>query len=97
LKNSEYYDRVIKSYQAQIPGFLATLEKGIYAFKTPTGEIIKANITQMSNQAAETIMSNVYKSKMGIKDGDEIPDINSAEYFRSSIRPLDSTVYDYDF
>lgn len=97
LKNSEYYDRVIKSYQKQIPEFLAMLEKGIYAFKTPTGEIIKANIIQMSNQAAETIMSNVYKSKMGIKDGDEIPDIDSAEYFKTSIRPLDSTIYDYDF
>jgi len=42
-------------------------------------------------------MSNVYKSKMGIEDGDEIPDIDSSEYFRTSVRPLDSTVYDYDF
>lgn len=91
--NSAHYDNVIKSYQKQIPGFLATLEKGIYVFKDGTSGII----TQMSNQAAETIMSNVYKSKMGIKDGDEIPDINSAEYFRTSIRPLDSTIYDYDF
>jgi hypothetical protein len=34
---------------------------------------------------------------MGIKDGDEIPDINSPKYFRASINPLDSTVFDYDF
>jgi hypothetical protein len=34
---------------------------------------------------------------MGIKDGDEIPDINSPEYFKTSIKPLDSTIFDYDF
>ena len=94
--NVEYYDQVINSYKKQIPGFLAQLEKGNYAFKIPTGQVVKATVTQMSNQAAENIMSNVYKSRMGIKDGDEIPDIDSPEYFKSSIKPLNSEIFDYD-
>ena len=93
----KFYKKKIKDLQSFIPGFLAQLEKGSYAFRDSTGQIVKTTIIQMSNQAAETIMSNVYKSKMGIEDGDEIPDIDSSEYFRTSVRPLDSTVYDYDF
>jgi hypothetical protein len=52
----------------------------------------------MDNRPAENIMSNVYKSRMGIKDGDEIPDIDSPEYFRTSFdNSLNSEIYDYDF
>jgi hypothetical protein len=30
-------------------------------------------------------MSNVYKSRLGIKDGDEMADITSPEYFEEGI------------
>lgn len=92
------YDQQIEDYKKFIPGFLAQLEKGNYPFKDPTGQIIKSTIIQMDNRPAENIMSNVYKSRMGIKDGDEIPDIDSPEYFRTSLdNSLNSEIYDYDF
>lgn len=91
--NAKQYDQIIESYQKQIPGFLSALEKGIYVFKDRTTGII----ISMHKQAAETIMSNVYASRLGIKKGDEIPDIDSPEYFKTDLtKQLDGSIYDFD-
>ena len=84
-----------------IPGFLARLEKGIMPVKTLDNKVVSANIIEMHNQPAETIMSNVYKSRLGIKDGDEMADITSPEYFEEGINKqlsnkLNGNIYDFD-
>ena len=48
------------------------------------------------NLAAELIMSNIYKSKFGLKNGDTLADVidKGAKYFKNPVTPIMSSSYD---
>lgn len=91
IQTVEYYKKSI------IPQFLQQLERGVYALKDASNNVVPCKITEMQNQPAENIMSNVYQTRFGIKTGDELRDVTGPEYFKTSVKFLDSAVYNFDF
>ena len=71
------------------------LEKKLYIDKNGN----EYSITNLSNKPAELIMSNIYKTKFGIKDGDSLASIidQGPSYFKYTANLIPSTSYDMAF
>lgn len=81
----------------RIKTFLANLENNIYT-RWENDVEQQYPIVQKSTTLAETVMSNVFRTTFGIKEGDSLYDIlqEGPKYFRPSIRPLDGQTYNFD-
>ena len=93
-KNPKENEEKIREYREYyIPGFLKKLEEGVYV-KDPILKLSFSGVTVI-NQPAETIMSNIYKSKFGI---DEFTEFNDVDIDSFKIKPhyIDSDIYKYD-
>lgn len=68
-------------------------------FQLEDGTIANVIKGSLSNKAAEIIMSNLYASKFGIKDGNSLYDVlkQGSDYFKVPEVILDSTNYDLVF
>lgn len=83
-----------KRDQSKIQEVFDYLEKGIYYDGVNKYKIVEGTL---QNQAAELIMSNIYMTKFGIKDGDSLADIveQKEKYFKKDIpEPVISDNYD---
>lgn len=62
-------------------------------------EYYEVDINSIENKAAELIMSNIYKSKFGIRDGDSLSDVieKGEDYFIQFKNLIDSDKYDLVF
>lgn len=71
------------------------LDKGYYIDQANT----KFSISDLQNKPAELIMSNLYKTTFGLKDGDSLADVLNQEssYFKYSAKLISSTNYDMAF
>lgn len=99
-------DKKLKEMQARkkynVQQAFDEIAKGIYVDKNGIEHQIyhiDSNGTRVNaaiNQAAELIMSNLYKSKFGLQNGDTLADVRDAgeNYFIKYVTPLESDNYD---
>lgn len=81
-----------------IPQFFQKLEDGKIMLFDENSEPYEGKVTKLKKQAAEVIMSNVYKTRLGIRDGDEMADIlENPKYFQTIVNPISGIKYQYDF
>lgn len=88
VKNSHNKKRDVKAIQKAFDN----LEKGIYIDQNG----VSHKIQNLQNQAAELIMSNLYKSKFGLRNEDTLADVidKGVDYFIKPITPIMSSSYD---
>lgn len=68
------------------------LQNGIYIDQNG----VKHQVQNLQNTAAELIMSNLYKSKFGLRNGDTLSDVidQGVDYFKRPVTPIMSDSYD---
>lgn len=88
IKNSYHGKRNVEAIQKAFDD----LEKGIYIDEKG----VARQVQNLQNTAAELIMSNLYKSKFGLRNGDTLSDVidQGVAYFKRPVTPIMSDSYD---
>lgn len=88
IKNSYHGRRNVEAIQKAFDD----LEKGIYIDEKGAAR----QVQNLQNTAAELIMSNLYKSKFGLRNGDTLSDVidQGVAYFKRPVTPIMSDSYD---